>query len=87
MIGSADDRFKKFQKKLDGADGETFMRFYGMCIDEKGYLWLGTDGDGIYKKAQLLAKPSSIIRPMDVKGALPVMRYFTDLEIRRIIFG
>ena len=49
MISNADDRFKKFQKKLDGADGETFMRFYGMCIDEQGYLWLGTDGDGIYK--------------------------------------
>lgn len=49
MLSSSPAKFKHFSKKLSDKSGESFLRFYGMCIDASGNLWLGTDGDGIYK--------------------------------------
>ena len=46
MISSVDEKFKKYEVKQSD---ESFIRYYGMCLDQEGHLWLGTDGNGIYK--------------------------------------
>lgn len=46
FISSLDEKFRKFQIKQPD---ESFVRYYGMCLDDQGNLWLGTDGNGIYK--------------------------------------
>ncbi len=46
LISSVNEKFKKYQVKQ--AD-ESFVRYYGMCLDADGNLWLGTDGNGIFK--------------------------------------
>ena len=50
MLSNVPEKFQKFQNKLTDAYGSSFLRYYGMCMDDEGYLWMGTDGDGIYKK-------------------------------------
>jgi len=50
MLSNVPEKFQKFQNKLTDAYGISFLRYYGMCVDDEGYLWMGTDGDGIYKK-------------------------------------
>ena len=50
LLSSVPEKFKKFQNTLTDAYGSSFLRYYGMCIDDEGYLWMGTDGDGIYRK-------------------------------------
>ncbi len=49
MISAVKERFIKFQKKLEGEEGGSYLRYYGMCVDDEGNLWIGSDGDGIYK--------------------------------------
>ncbi|MCF2494728.1 hybrid sensor histidine kinase/response regulator transcription factor [Dyadobacter chenhuakuii] len=49
LISSIPEKFKSFEKKIQDSRAESYLRFYGMCVDKDGYLWLGTDGDGIYK--------------------------------------
>jgi signal transduction histidine kinase/ligand-binding sensor domain-containing protein/DNA-binding response OmpR family regulator len=50
MLSSIPEKFIKFQNKLVDSYGSSFLRYYGMCMDDQGYLWMGTDGDGIHKK-------------------------------------
>ena len=49
MISATKQRFIKFQKKLEGEEEGSYLRYYGMCEDDEGNLWIGSDGDGIYK--------------------------------------
>ncbi|WP_094569975.1 hybrid sensor histidine kinase/response regulator transcription factor [Mucilaginibacter xinganensis] len=50
LLGNVPEKFKKFQNKLPGQSSSGYLRYYGMCMDDEGYLWMGSDGDGIYKK-------------------------------------
>jgi signal transduction histidine kinase/ligand-binding sensor domain-containing protein/DNA-binding response OmpR family regulator len=50
LLGNVPEKFKKFNNKLPGPHSSGYLRYYGMCLDDEGYLWLGSDGDGIYKK-------------------------------------
>ncbi len=47
MLDKSPQRFILFQQKNTNTEG--FTRYYGMTADYEGFLWLGTDGDGIYK--------------------------------------
>ncbi|SKC04451.1 hybrid sensor histidine kinase/response regulator transcription factor [Dyadobacter psychrophilus] len=49
LISSIPEKFRSFEKKIQDSRAESYLRFYGMCMDKDGFLWLGTDGDGIYK--------------------------------------
>ncbi|MEO7214675.1 two-component regulator propeller domain-containing protein [Mucilaginibacter sp.] len=49
MISSISEKFTRIQKIHEDAAGKSLVRFYGMCQDNNGLLWFGTDGDGIYK--------------------------------------
>ncbi len=49
MVSRTPAKFKQFKRKLINKSGESYLRYYGMCMDAQGNLWLGTDGDGIYK--------------------------------------
>jgi len=46
LISNANEKFRKFEVKQTE---ESFVRYYGMCLDAEDNLWLGTDGDGIFK--------------------------------------
>ena len=46
MISSVRDKFRKHQIKQE--DG-SYIRYYGMTEDADGNLWLGSDGNGIFK--------------------------------------
>lgn len=50
LLGNVPEKFKKFNNKLPGLYSSGYLRYYGMCMDDEGYLWMGSDGDGIYKK-------------------------------------
>ncbi|WP_221452845.1 hybrid sensor histidine kinase/response regulator transcription factor [Mucilaginibacter sp. FT3.2] len=69
MLSNVPEKFRKFQNKLTDAYGSSFLRYYGMCIDDQGYLWMGTDGDGIYKK-KLDGEVVKYYRANGQKGAL-----------------
>ncbi|MDQ1090366.1 two-component regulator propeller domain-containing protein [Siphonobacter sp. SORGH_AS_1065] len=49
LIGHEPEKFALHTQRTSPAKGENFMRFYGMCQDKEGKLWLGTDGGGIFK--------------------------------------
>jgi ligand-binding sensor domain-containing protein/signal transduction histidine kinase/DNA-binding NarL/FixJ family response regulator len=49
MISSIKEKFMRIQNNRSDAIGKSLNRFYGMCQDENGALWFGTDGDGIFK--------------------------------------
>nr|WP_294941768.1 two-component regulator propeller domain-containing protein [uncultured Mucilaginibacter sp.] len=49
MVSSISEKFTRVQKIHEDASGKSLVRFYGMCQDNSGLLWFGTDGDGIYK--------------------------------------
>lgn len=49
LISRIPEKFRKFEKKIRDDRAESYLRYYGMCLDNEGYMWLGTDGDGIYK--------------------------------------
>jgi signal transduction histidine kinase/ligand-binding sensor domain-containing protein/CheY-like chemotaxis protein/AraC-like DNA-binding protein len=49
MVSSISEKFTRIQKIHEDASGKSLVRFYGMCQDNAGLLWFGTDGDGIYK--------------------------------------
>jgi signal transduction histidine kinase/ligand-binding sensor domain-containing protein/DNA-binding response OmpR family regulator len=51
LVSSIPEKFRKFEKKVTDARGESFLRFYGLVADREGNLWVGSDGDGIYKTA------------------------------------
>jgi signal transduction histidine kinase/ligand-binding sensor domain-containing protein/CheY-like chemotaxis protein/AraC-like DNA-binding protein len=51
MISSISEKFTRIQKIHEDASGKSLMRFYGMCQDKKGFLWFGTDGDGLFRAA------------------------------------
>lgn len=49
MISNIKDKFSKITRKRIEPSGESLIRFYGMCQDRDGFLWFGTDGEGIFK--------------------------------------
>lgn len=49
LVSSIKEKFTKITKKRFEPSGESLVRFYGMCQDNDGFLWLGTDGEGIFK--------------------------------------
>jgi hypothetical protein len=49
MMSSIKEKFSLIAKKRYETSGESLIRFYGMCQDSDGFLWLGTDGEGIFK--------------------------------------
>jgi signal transduction histidine kinase/DNA-binding response OmpR family regulator/streptogramin lyase len=49
MISNIKDKFSKITRKRIEPSGESLIRFYGICQDRDGFLWFGTDGEGIFK--------------------------------------
>ncbi len=49
MVSNKTEKFTRIQRKHVDAGGESLVRFYGMCSDNNGLLWFGTDGDGLLK--------------------------------------
>src|SRR5690606_1978149 len=43
------ENFVKIQKLIYENEALSFISYYGMCNDHDGNLWLGTDGNGIYR--------------------------------------
>jgi ligand-binding sensor domain-containing protein/signal transduction histidine kinase len=52
MISGIPEKFTRIQRKQTGEYEGTYLRFWGMCSDQEGNLWLGSDGDGIYQYNQ-----------------------------------
>jgi signal transduction histidine kinase/ligand-binding sensor domain-containing protein/DNA-binding response OmpR family regulator len=52
MLGNVDEKFQKFQPKVTNTYGTSYIRYFGICMDADGYLWMGTDGNGIFKQKQ-----------------------------------
>ncbi|HEY8933775.1 MAG TPA: two-component regulator propeller domain-containing protein [Cyclobacteriaceae bacterium] len=49
MINSVKEKFMRIEVKQSDESNRKYLRFWGMCHDEKNNLWLGSDGNGIYK--------------------------------------
>jgi ligand-binding sensor domain-containing protein/signal transduction histidine kinase/DNA-binding response OmpR family regulator len=49
FISSAKQNFTKIQKPVYNNIALSYIPYYGMCYDDQGALWLGTDGSGIFK--------------------------------------
>jgi signal transduction histidine kinase/ligand-binding sensor domain-containing protein/DNA-binding response OmpR family regulator len=49
MVSNKTEKFTRIQRKHVDTNGESLVRFYGMCRDKDGVLWFGTDGDGLLK--------------------------------------
>jgi signal transduction histidine kinase/ligand-binding sensor domain-containing protein/DNA-binding response OmpR family regulator len=49
MVSNLKERFINFHHGRTADAAEKDISYYGICTDKEGYLWLGTDGHGIYK--------------------------------------
>jgi signal transduction histidine kinase/ligand-binding sensor domain-containing protein/DNA-binding response OmpR family regulator len=49
MRSSIKERFLKIQAREYTGAASSFVQYCGMTYDPSGYLWLGTDGSGLYK--------------------------------------
>lgn len=49
MVSNLKERFINFHHGETAGAGENNISYYGIGTDKGGYLWLGTDGHGIYK--------------------------------------
>jgi signal transduction histidine kinase/ligand-binding sensor domain-containing protein/DNA-binding response OmpR family regulator len=49
LISSVKENFVKVQKKLHKNSALSYVSYYGLCFDNNGALWLGSDGNGIFK--------------------------------------
>jgi signal transduction histidine kinase/ligand-binding sensor domain-containing protein/DNA-binding response OmpR family regulator len=49
FMSSARQHFIKIQKPVYDNNAVSYIPYYGMCYDQQGALWLGTDGNGLFK--------------------------------------
>jgi signal transduction histidine kinase/ligand-binding sensor domain-containing protein/DNA-binding response OmpR family regulator len=49
FVSSASENFIRVQKPIYENSAVSLVSYYGLCDDQKGHLWMGTDGNGIYQ--------------------------------------
>lgn len=49
LVSSVRQNFTKIQKAEYDNTAVSYTPYYGMCYDNEGVLWLGTDGNGIFR--------------------------------------